>query len=268
MRSDIESGSLRLAAAVLAATVLAGGVAARAQSRPEPPPARSQAAQAAQAAQDGRDGRAGAETRAEDLSYRTMVRSFSENYRIGPADSIAVRVKGQPDYSLEKVKVAPTGTIYHPLLGDILVAGFTLDQLKKQLTTELSEYLIDPVVSIELLEAQSAKVGVIGEVKAPKILLMSGPMTIIDAITEAGGFTDTGKKSEVTLLRQNPDGQRSTIKVNMKNILNGKAAPGENLALQAGDTVIVHGNALKAIPLIAGISGFGSLLSFISLGSR
>lgn len=262
MRSDIESGSLRLAAAVLAVTVLAGGVPARAQSQPEPPPARHQAARAAQ------DGGGGTETRAEDLNYRTMVRSFSEKYRVGPADSIAVRVKGQPDYSLEKVKVAPTGTIYHPLLGDILVAGFTLDQLKKQLAAELSEYLIDPVVSIELLEAQSAKVGVIGEVKAPKILLMSGPMTIIDAITEAGGFTDTGKKSEVTLLRQNPDGQRSTIKVNMKNILNGKAAPGENLALQAGDTVIVHGNVLKSIPVIAGISGFGNFLSFLSLGVR
>ena len=205
---------------------------------------------------------------ADDQVYRNIIKSFTDNYRIGPADAFALRVKGQPDYSIEKLKVSPTGTVYHPLLGDIQVAGYTLEQLKKQLTTDLSEYLLNPVVSIELLEAQSAKVGIIGEVRNPKILMMSGPMSILDAITEAGGFTDTGRKSGVTLLRQNPNGERTTIKVNLKNILNGKAEPGENIALQAGDTVIVHGNAMKAIPIIAGITSFGSLLSFISLGAR
>jgi polysaccharide export outer membrane protein len=198
-----------------------------------------------------------------DQMSREMMRRFSENYRVGPQDGIAIRVKGQPDYSLEKAKVSPTGTIYHPLLGDVSVAGLTLEQLKKHLTAELGEYLLDPVVSVELLEAQSAKVGVIGEVKIPRVIIMSGPLTVFDAIMEAGGFADTGKKSNVTVLRRN-----QTLKVNVKNILEGKARPEENIALQAGDTVIVHGNAMKLLPVIASITSFASLLSLIQIGAN
>src|SRR5262245_15049207 len=46
-----------------------------------------------------------------DQMARDMIRKFSERYKLGPQDSIAIRVKGQPDYSLEKAKVSPTGTI-------------------------------------------------------------------------------------------------------------------------------------------------------------
>lgn|GEM_PF-854282 len=197
-----------------------------------------------------------------DQMSRDMIRRFSETYKIGPQDSIAIRVKGQPDYSVEKAKVSPTGTIYHPLLGDILIAGMTLEQAKKQLLTELGEFLVDPVVSVELLEAQSAKVGVLGDVKTPRVIIMTGPMTMLDAITEAGGFTDGARKSNVTLLRQN-----QTMTVNVKNVLEGKAKPGENIALQAGDTVIVHGGAFKVLPVLSTVTSFASLLSLLKIGA-
>ncbi|MCI0392820.1 MAG: polysaccharide export protein [Acidobacteria bacterium] len=205
----------------------------------------------------------------QDQSFRDIIRQFSETYRLGPGDSLALRVKGQPDYSLEKVKVSPLGNIYHPLLGDIAVAGLTLEQLKKQLATDLSEYVLDPVVSLELLEAMSAKVGVIGEVKTPRIIVMAGPMTVLDAINEAGGFTDFSSKSNVTLLRQTADGSRVPFKVNVKNILGGKAGPEENIALQAGDTVIVSGNAMKVVvPVLSTLTSLTTLLTFISFGAR
>jgi polysaccharide export outer membrane protein len=204
----------------------------------------------------------------DEMIIKDNIRRFSETYRFGPADALAIRVKGQPDYSMERVKVSPMGTIYHPLLGDLTVVGMTMEQLKKQLTTDLSEYILDPIVSLELLEVQSAKVGIIGEVKGPRVLVLTGPMTILDAITECGGFADTGNKSSVTLLRQNLDGSRGKLTVNVKHILEGKARPEENLALQAGDLVIVGGNFMKKVPTIAAISGFTSLLSLIQLGSR
>ena len=214
-------------------------------------------------------GGGGSSTAGEDeYMVKDVIRRFSETYRFGPADAIAIRVKGQPDYSMDRVKVSPMGTIYHPLLGDLTVVGMTMEQLKKQLTTDLSEYILDPVVSLELLEAQSAKVGVIGEVKAARVLLLQGPLTVLDAITECGGFADTGNKSNVTLLRQNPDGSRGKLIINVKSILEGKARPEDNLALQAGDLVIVNGNVMKKLPAIAAISGFTSLLSLIQLGSK
>jgi polysaccharide export outer membrane protein len=197
---------------------------------------------------------------------RDIMRKFRDTYRLGPDDELAIRVLKQPDYTLEKVKVSPVGAIFHPLLGEINVAGLTVEQLKKQLTIEFSEYVLDPTVYIELLVAQSAKIGVIGEIARPGILIMTRPMTVTDAIVEAGGITDLGKKSGVTVLRQPLDGNKQLITVNVKRIFEGKAKPEENIALQAGDTVIVHGNTMKTLTKITSVTGLASLLSFLAIG--
>ena len=133
---------------------------------------------------------------------------------------------GQPDYTLERVKVSPTGSVYHPLLGDLEVAGMTIPQLTERLTKDLSEYLINPKVSVALLEANSAKIGVLGDVMRPGILVMNKPMNVLEAITASGGIADTGDKSGVIVLRALRDGRAQTFKVNVKRILEGKAGRG------------------------------------------
>src|SRR2546427_5342952 len=109
-------------------------------------------------------------TSEDDQFFKSIYREFYDTYRLGPADEIAIRVTGQPDYTLERVKVSPTGAIYHPLLGAVEVAGVTIPQLIERLTRDLGEYLINPKVSAELLEANSAKIGVLGDVLVPGIL--------------------------------------------------------------------------------------------------
>jgi polysaccharide biosynthesis/export protein len=228
----------------------------------EPPAAKSEAAAGSGAAKSA-DASADADA---GTMVRDIMRKFRETYRLGPDDELAIRVLKQPDYSLEKVKVSPVGVIYHPLLGEINVAGLTVEQLKKQLTIELSEYVLDPTVYIELLVAQSAKIGVIGEIARPGILIMTRPMTVTDAIVEAGGITDLGKKSGVTVLRQPLDGNKQLITVNVKRIFEAKAKPEDNIALQAGDTVIVHGNTMKTLTKITSVAGLASLFSFLAIG--
>lgn len=205
---------------------------------------------------------------ADHQLFKDIYREFYETYRLGPADEIAIRVLGQPDYSLERVKVSPTGSVYHQLLGDLEIAGLTVPRLIDQLTRDLSEYLINPKVSVTLLEANSAKIGVLGDVRAPGIVVMNRPMNVLEAITASGGFADTGSKSGVTVLRQTRDGRAQTMKVNVKRILEGKARPDENIALQAGDTVIVHGNTLKKMNTVMSLMGFGNFLLFISQRGR
>ena len=173
---------------------------------------------------------------------------------------------GQPDYTLEKANVSPTGNIYHPMLGDVDVAGVTIPQLIERLTRDLSEYLKKPKVSVALLEANSAKIGVLGDVLRPGILVMNKPMSVLEAITASGGFADTGDKSGVLVLRQLRDSRPQTLKVNVKRILEGKAGAEENIGLQAGDTVIVNGNTRKKMTYILSLAGFGSFLTFISAG--
>jgi len=204
----------------------------------------------------------------DDQFFKDIYEEFYDTYRLGPADEIAIRVTGQPDYTLERVKVTPTGNIYHPLLGSVGVAGATIPQLVERLTKDLSEYLINPKVSAELLEANSAKIGVLGDIMRPGILVMNKPMSVLEAITASGGITDMGDKSGVIVLRQLRDGRAQTLKVNVKRILEGKASAEENIALQSGDTVIVNGNKKKKANYILSLAGFGGFLSFISTGRR
>jgi polysaccharide biosynthesis/export protein len=203
----------------------------------------------------------------DDHFFKDIYQEFYDTYRLGPADEIAIRVTGQKDYTLERVKVSPTGSIYHPMLGDMEVAGATIPQLIERLTRDLSEYLINPKVSAELLEANSAKIGVLGDVLRPGILVMNKPMSVLEAIIASGGVADSGDKSGVIVLRQLRDGRAQTLKVNVKRILEGKASVEENIALQAGDTVIVNGNTKKKMSYILSLAGFGGFLSFIS-GAR
>ena len=181
-----------------------------------------------------------------------IYRDFYEHYKLGPGDEIAVRVTRQPDFSLERVKISPTGRIYHPLVGDIPVARLTVDQLTTKLTAAFSEYILKPSVSVELLGAGSAKIGVLGEVFRPGIIAMGEPMTVMGAIIASGGVTDLGKKSEITLLRQTNEGGLRIVTVNLKRILEGKADPEQNLTMKAGDTLIVHGNLRKKINTVMG----------------
>jgi polysaccharide export outer membrane protein len=132
----------------------------------------------------------------------------------------------------------------------------------------MGEFLIDPKVSVALIEANSAKIGVLGDVVNPGILVMNKPMTVLEAVAAAGGFADTGSKSGVTVVRQARDGRTLTLKVNLKLVLEGKAGAEENIPLQAGDIVLIHGNARKKVDTILSLAGFGSFLSFITRGGR
>ncbi len=201
-------------------------------------------------------------------AYELLYENFHRTYRLGPGDEVAVRVRLQPDYSIEKTKISPDGRLFHPLTGDMAVGGLTVDQLTKRLTQDLAKYIRNPEVSVHLLEAKSAKVGVLGEVGHPGILVMNEPMTVLDAITQSGGFARTGKSSKVTLVRQARTGRMQLLSVNVKRILAGQADVEENLPLQPGDTVIVHGNMMKKLEYVTATMGFTQFLAFLTLARR
>jgi polysaccharide export outer membrane protein len=165
------------------------------------------------------------------------------------------------------VAVSPVGRVYFPLLGDIPVAGKTLPQLQELFTIASAEFIREPRVTLALLEAQSAKIGVLGDVKTPGVMVMTRPLRVLDAITQAGGILDTGS-STVSILRQYEDGRVQVLKADVKKILKGKASPEENAYLRAGDTVIVHGNLIKTLMKVSNMVGIASFATFIGRGAR
>ncbi len=95
---------------------------------------------------------------------------------------------------------------------------------------------------------------------------MNRPMKIVDVISEAGGISDTGSKSEVEVIRQSLNGSTRIIKVNVKQIYEGKAKPEDNITIQGGDLVMVKGSLFKKFTKITSVAGLGGFLSLLSIG--
>jgi polysaccharide export outer membrane protein len=197
----------------------------------------------------------------------SVYQSFYSSYRLGPGDVIGIYIEKHPEDSVEKVTVSPVGRVYFPLLGDIPVVGRTLPQLQESLLIAVAEYIKDPKLTLALLEAHSAKVGVLGDVRAPGMMVMTKPLRLLDVITLAGGISDTGS-SNVSILRHYEDGRVQILRADMKKILKGKASPEENLYLRAGDTVIVHGNMFKTLGKISSVVGLASFAAFMAQGGN
>ncbi|HLF84719.1 MAG TPA: polysaccharide biosynthesis/export family protein [Blastocatellia bacterium] len=196
-----------------------------------------------------------------------VYRGFYNSYRLGPGDIVAIYIDKHPEDSVQRVTVSPVGRVYFPLLGDVSVVGKTLPQLQEYLTNSVAEFIREPRVTLALLEAQSAKVGVLGDVKTPGLMVMTRPLRVLDAITLAGGILDTGSSS-VSILRQYEDGRVQVFTADVKKILKGKANPEENAYLRSGDTVIVHGNLFKTMTRISSLVGVTSLVTFLTRGGR
>jgi polysaccharide export outer membrane protein len=200
----------------------------------------------------------------DDQYFKSIYRHFFETYRLGPEDELAIRVLGQPDYSLEKVRVTPVGRVYHPLIGEVEVVGLTVERLTNKLALELEQFIIKPQVSVSLLEANSAKIGVLGDVHKPGIIVMSRPMNLLDAISAAGGVTYLGNKSNITVHRRHQEDRLHTYVLNLKHVLEGKAGSEENIALQAGDTVVVHGNWKRKMSMVGSLLGFARFVTYVA----
>jgi polysaccharide export outer membrane protein len=145
-----------------------------------------------------------------------------------------VNVWKEPDLS-RSVPVRPDGKITLPLIGDVEANGSTPEQLQAKLETGLAEYISKPSVTVIVQEAKSHKFNVIGEVVKPGTYVLSGPMTVLDAIALAGGFREWAKMKSIYILRAGPHG-RQRIPFNYKQVVNGKAA---DIPLKIRDTVVV-----------------------------
>ena len=110
-------------------------------------------------------------------------------YRLGPGDVLEVTVLGNPDLS-RVATVQPSGAIGLPLLNEVPVAGLTLAEVQRTLTSLLGkDYLVNPQVEVRVKEYQSQFVLVVGEVNTPGRKALRGTTRLVDLLVEAGGFT-------------------------------------------------------------------------------
>jgi polysaccharide export outer membrane protein len=158
-------------------------------------------------------------------------------YIIGPADRLRIDVWQNDKLQLPEVPVRPDGKITVPLLDDVQAAGLTTDELKNVLTEKLAEYIQTPTVTVVVLQPLSKRAYVLGEVRSAGPISLGAEMSVLDAITAAGGFTPFANKSKVRILRR-IDGKELDYTFNYDAFVAGRA-PGTNVLLHPGDTVLV-----------------------------
>ena len=154
---------------------------------------------------------------------------------VGPGDLFDVRVFGQQDLSAT-YQVAQDGTINFPLIGTIAVDGKTATEIEQDIQTRLADgYLKNPSVSVRVTEYRSKKVSVFGQVRSPGTFPFSENMSVVEAISRAGGFTGMAKKNSVRITRHE-EGTTRRIQVAVEDIGQGRAP---NFLLRPGDVVFV-----------------------------
>lgn len=159
-----------------------------------------------------------------------------EQTTLGPGDSFEVRV--YEDNSLSgKYQVADDGSINFPFVGRVVVAGRAPHEIALGLQSSLREkgILREPNVSVFLLEHMSRRVTVMGAVARPGTVSLRPGMTILDAISTAGGLTALAS-GDATIVTRRVDGELRRFRVQVERISEGRA---DDFPVQAGDIVFV-----------------------------
>jgi len=157
-------------------------------------------------------------------------------YVIGPEDVLDINIWKEPDVS-RVVPVRPDGKISLPLVNDVQAAGLTPPQLAANVTDRLRKFLNEPQVTVIVTGINSQRVFVVGEVlRAGAFPLIPG-MTVLQALSSAGGFTTFADVKKVHVLRL-ANGKHVELPFNYREVLKGDN-PDQNIKLEPGDTVVV-----------------------------
>jgi polysaccharide biosynthesis/export protein len=158
------------------------------------------------------------------------------DYLIGADDVLDVNVWKEQELT-RSLQVRPDGKISMPLLNDVQAAGLTPTQLAQSITDKLKKYLTAPQVTVMVTQINSQRVYVTGEVTRPGAYPVLPGMSVLQAITSAGGLTPFANGKKIFLMR-NENGSPAKYPFNYKDVLDGRR-PEENLKVRAGDTIVV-----------------------------
>jgi polysaccharide export outer membrane protein len=151
---------------------------------------------------------------------------------IGPEDTLYVRVWGVPEVT-GAVDVRPDGMISMQLIGEVKAAGLTPEELRGEVTKRLTSTIKQPEVNIQVMAVHSKKYYIAGEVNHPGPVVLTGRITVLEALMNAGGFRDFANKKKIYVLRGT-----TRYPFNFNDVSKGKHQE-QNIWIQNGDTIFV-----------------------------
>jgi protein involved in polysaccharide export with SLBB domain len=156
----------------------------------------------------------------------SSVTQFLSAYKLGAGDVISVRVLGEDDLSVEKIRLTDTGTIFMPNLGELAVRGRTLGEVERMVVEGLKgRILVNPRVSVTVEEYRPFFIN--GMVDKPGGYQFQPGLTVRKAASLAGGFKDRASLSKLFVIRGD-DPQQRQFKVD----LNAPVYPGDIVTVE------------------------------------
>ncbi len=156
------------------------------------------------------------------------------SYRLGPEDQLRISVWDNKELTLDLV-VRPDGKISMPLLQDVPAEGLTATQLAANIQQGLSSYIVNPEVSVIVLQVNAPKFYMIGYVARPGTYPLRGDTSVLQALALAGGLTQFASPRSIKLIRA-VNGRQEVRKINYYDILEDGEG---NYLLKSGDTIVV-----------------------------
>jgi polysaccharide export outer membrane protein len=178
------------------------------------------------------------ETVAISAKAPVVNRGVPDEYQIGGGDILSINVWGEPSATVQSVVVRPDGKISMPLVKEVSVAGLTPTQLEKVITDQLADKIKAADVTVVVNQVNSKKIFLVGGgVKREGPLPYSYRMTVMQALSEAGGLSDYAKRKKIYVLR-NEAGRQFKLPFDYDSVLNGERME-LNIPLVPGDIIVV-----------------------------
>jgi polysaccharide biosynthesis/export protein len=206
-----------------------------------PPPSRVSAAPPGNPAANNPPARAGGEPVLRPAAPETQEglksHGVPEDYTIGEGDVLQISVWKEPDASVPSVVVRPDGKIAMPIIKEIQVIGLRPVELEKAITERLSKFIPAADVTVVVSAINSKKIYVLGAVKKEGPIPYNYRMTVMQALSEAGGLNDYAKRKKIYVLRTE-NGKEYRLSFNYDAVLKGEHME-LNIPLMPGDTLVI-----------------------------
>jgi len=165
-----------------------------------------------------------------------QVTANDAEYKIGAQDLLRIDV-WKEDQLTRTVPVRPDGKVTLPLLNDVQAAGLTPMQLAAAISEGLKKYINNPQVTVTITEINSRRIYVTGEVARAGAFPLLPNMTVLQALSSSGGFSQFARLKNIYVLRVE-DGKQVKHPFNYKEVVKGKN-PEQNILLEPGDVIVV-----------------------------
>jgi len=170
------------------------------------------------------------------LCTHAAAETLPPEYTIGANDHLQVFVWKEPDLTRD-VTVMADGRITFPLIGEIMAAGRTVNELKKIIADKLKKFVTAPEVTVIVAQSLSRQIYTIGKLMRAGPYPLAPNMTVLQAISAAGGFAEWADTKNIMIVRHE-QGKEVQLRFNYKDFVDGKNLQ-QNILLKPRDTIVV-----------------------------